>query len=82
MSISTPARVRASILDKRQLQISLNFDCISPRTSDLFCRGDCLNAMAKTVEDDREDPFSLLKDSDVEEAAIDDHIKHGGPGAV
>ena len=26
--------------------------------------------MASTIEDDREDPFSLLKDSDVEKAAL------------
>ena len=29
-----------------------------------------LKAMASTIEDDREDPFSLLEDSDVEEAAL------------
>ena len=43
---------------------------MSTLTSDLFCRGDRLNAMACTVEDGREDPFSLLEDSDVEKAAI------------
>ena len=26
--------------------------------------------MASTIEDDREDPFSLLEDSDVKEAAL------------
>ena len=29
-----------------------------------------LKVMASTIEDDREDPFSLLEDSDVEEAAL------------
>ena len=37
-------------------------------TSDLFCGGDRSNAMVSTVEDGREDSFSLLEDSDVEEA--------------
>ena len=31
-----------------------------------------LKVMASTTEDDREDPFSLLDDSDVEEAALVD----------
>ena len=29
-----------------------------------------LKVMASTIEDDREEPFSLLEDSDVEEAAL------------
>ena len=38
--------------------------------SDLSCRGYSLNVMASTVEHNREDPFSLLEDSDAEEAVI------------
>ena len=39
---------------------------------DLTCSmgAECLKVMASTIEDDREDPFSLLEDSDVEEAAL------------
>ena len=43
---------------------------MSTLTSDLFRRDDRLTAMASTVEDGREDPFSLLEDSDVEKAVI------------
>ena len=36
----------------------------------LFCGAEHLKVLASTIEDDREDPFSLLEDSDVEEAAL------------
>ena len=38
--------------------------------SDLFFRSNRLNAMANTIEDGREDSFSLLEDSNVEKTAI------------
>ena len=43
---------------------------MSTLTSNLFCMGNRLNPMASIVEDDREDHFSLLEDSDVEKGAI------------
>ena len=43
---------------------------MSTLTSSLFCMGNRLNPMASTVEDGREDHFSLLEDSDVEKGAI------------
>ena len=38
--------------------------------SDFSTGAERLKIMASTIEDDREDPFSLLEDSDVEEAAL------------
>ena len=46
------------------------FFVMSSLTSALLSRGDRWNAMASTVEDGRENSFSLLEDSDVEEATI------------
>ena len=51
-------------------QTHFNSSDMSTLTSDLFCRGDHFNAMASTVEDGREDPFSLLENSDVEKAVV------------
>ena len=44
---------------------------MSTPTSDFFCRANHLDAMASTTEDGREDPFSLLEDLGMKEAAIE-----------
>ena len=89
--ISAPVRVSTPPSDKCLLQISLDFDQISPPLGwrarnidgsedhlihyfkdDQTCStgAERLKVMTSTIEDDREDPFSLLENSDAEEAAL------------
>ena len=52
------------------LCLSRGVTSISLRLFSIYFNGIYLKVRASTVEDDREDPFSLLEDSDVKEAAL------------